>query len=66
MFARYRLAFRRCYDTREPIPVPTTLNIDFSQQYQAVSARVPFNSLHFGEKLFLQYFVDMFIRIERD
>jgi hypothetical protein len=66
MFARYRLAFRHCYDTREPIPVPTTLNSDFSQQYQAVPVRVPFNPLHFGGKLFQQYCVAMFIRIEWD
>uniref|UniRef100_A0A914DU67 Helitron helicase-like domain-containing protein n=1 Tax=Acrobeloides nanus TaxID=290746 RepID=A0A914DU67_9BILA len=42
------------------------LGLDPSQQCQTVSAQVPFNPLHFGEKLFQQYCVNMFIRIERD
>jgi hypothetical protein len=32
----------------------------------AVPTRMPFNPLYFGEKLFQQYCVDIFIRIERD
>jgi hypothetical protein len=42
-FAQYRLAFRHGYDTREPIRMPLTIDIDFSQQYEAVPARMSFN-----------------------
>uniref|UniRef100_A0A914EGZ2 Uncharacterized protein n=1 Tax=Acrobeloides nanus TaxID=290746 RepID=A0A914EGZ2_9BILA len=54
-FAQYRLTFRRCYDTQEPISMPLTIGIDFSQQYETVPA-MPFNQLHFGEQQ--QYCVD--------
>lgn len=30
------------------------------------STPIPFNPLHFGEKLFQQYLVDSFVRVERD
>uniref|UniRef100_A0A914D815 Uncharacterized protein n=1 Tax=Acrobeloides nanus TaxID=290746 RepID=A0A914D815_9BILA len=63
-FAQYRLAFRRCYDTREPIRMPLTIGIDLSQQYESVPARMPFNPLHFDEKLFQQYCIDTFIYIQ--
>src|SRR5277367_6243736 len=39
---------------------------DVDKQYEVVPPQIPFNPLHFGEKLFQQYCVDTFIRIERD
>lgn len=60
-FIKYRIAFRKCFNMlyKAKRSIDDTDIIPDEQIF-------PFNSLHFGEKLFQQYLVDSFVRIERD
>ena len=55
--AQYRLSFRPEL-IKFLLEVPSTHEPDVRQ--------IPFNALHFGGRLFQQYLIDTYIRVERD